>query len=167
MYTRASPADILARKSARRTKVRRLSASWMGRARRGSWPAARAAAARRLPRAPDTPTSARESSRGRKSARKSVSVSVSVPWNLSLSKRSTPVRREVDTGQGSPAGLDELMEDDSVQDHGTQVGRVTSSTQTPCCADTWTPGHALWTMLDRRHPTSEAYLATADSARDV
>ena len=72
VYTRASPTNILARKSARRTKVRRQ----VGRAER----AANAAAVGLL-RAPWQAASAGHA----ESARKSVSVSVSVPWNLSLS----------------------------------------------------------------------------------
>jgi len=65
VYTRASPMDILARKSARRTKVR----GQIGRA----------------PRQADF----RARKLARKSARKSmsVSVSVSVPWNLSLMRQ--------------------------------------------------------------------------------
>jgi len=59
---------------------------------------------------------------------------------------------------GGPARLDELTEDASTPEHETQVGRVTSSTHGPCCADTWKPGHTLWTSLDRPCPPEELAL---------
>jgi len=82
VYTRASPMDILARKTARRTKVRRqvgeLNGPRNGRACRDRPTAARAGHA-----------DFRARILARKSARKSVSVSVSVsvPWSLSYTRR--------------------------------------------------------------------------------
>jgi len=74
VYTRASPTDILARKSARRTKVRGQVSELNRPLARGRPTAARAGHA-----------DFRARILARKSARKSVSVSVSVsvPWNLS------------------------------------------------------------------------------------
>ena len=66
-----------------------------------------------------------------------------------VGKRPSLVRGQIDTG-GSPVHHDQLSVGDGDQERRTQVGRVPTGIQVPCCVDTCTPGHTLWTAPGRR-----------------
>ena len=68
-----------------------------------------------------------------------------------VGKRPSPVRGQIDTGEVQFTTTScQLSVGDGDQERRTQVGRVPTGIQVPCCVDTCTPGHTLWTAPGRR-----------------